>query len=112
MDPDTIYVSSITLIGLATFGSVLGIKLGKNPESRKWNYLGIGVISVSVIMVITLQWFIMLQACCIDFGSSKFLTLQIGTLLYLMGIIVGFAFVLEPLLSPKSGDSATSSSQS
>ena len=112
VDPNTLYVSSATLIGLATFGSVLGIKLGKDPTSQKWNYLGIGVISVSVMMVIILQWLTMIYACCMHLNSWAFVIWQFGTLIYLMGIIAGFAFVLEPSLSLKSVDSATSSLQS
>lgn len=112
VDADTIYVSSATLIGLATFGSVLGIKLVKGLKAQKRNYMGIGIISVSVMMVIILQWFIMLQACCMDFDSLSFVIWQVGTLGYLMGIIAGFAFILESSLNLESEDSATPSSQS
>ena len=106
---DTIYVSSVTLIGLATFGSVLGIKLGRDLKALKWNYIGIGIVSISVMMVIILQWFVMIQACCRDLDPSIFLALQAGTLFYLVGILVGFIIVLDPILNPKSGDSTTSS---
>ena len=101
VDANALYVSSATLIGLATFGSVLGIKLGKGPKAPVWNNRGVVVIAISSMMLIAMQWLIMLKACCLDFDQPNLVMLHIGTLAYLMGIMIGSAFVLEPSLNPQ-----------
>ena len=98
---DTAYVSSATLIGLATFGSVLGIKLGKSPEARIWNNRGVFTITCSVLILILLQWLIMLEACCLDSVLLGVGLLHVFTLACLVGIILGFVILLEPSLNPQ-----------
>ena len=104
----TLYASSATLIGLATFGSVLGIKLVKDAKARMTNNVGIIVIFLSVVMLILLQWAIMLKACCLDFDLWELGILHTLTLFCLIGIMVGFVFLLDPLLSHQSSSSAKS----
>ena len=112
VSPDTLYTSSATLSGLATFGSVLGIKLGKTHESRKWNNMGMMVIVGSVTSWIILQGIVMLKACCLDFDLLELYVFQGGTMVCLIGILLGFAVILGPSLNPQSQTPAKSSSSS
>ena len=109
---DTLYVSSATLSGLATFGSVLGIKLGKTHESHKWNNIGMMIITISVVFLIILQGMIMLKACCMDFNLWELSVLQWGTMICLIGILLGFAAILEPSLNSQHSDPTKYSSPS
>ena len=107
-----LYTSSATLSGLAVFGSVLGIKLGKSPEAHIWENMGMTVIVGSLTALIILQGIVMLKACCLNFDLLELYMLQGGTVLCLIGILMGFAVILEPSLNSQSQNPAKSSSSS
>ena len=102
------YTSGATLIGLATFGSFIGVVItGKNKEAE---YAGAMLMVGSSISVIVTQGIVMLHACCIDWNQTILCTAIIATIICSFLIVCGFAYIAEVLL--KSGSKNRDEGQS
>ena len=69
---DAIYLGGATLIGLATFGSVIGTRLikGSNDAQEK---RGVVLMFAGPAGLITAQGILMFFACCLGVNTSVFL---------------------------------------
>ena len=74
--------------------------------------IGMIVITSSIVLLVFLQGLVMLKACCLNFDLWELYALQVGTMICLMGILLGFAVILEPSLSSQRQDTTKSSSPS
>ena len=102
---DAVYTGGATLIGLATFGSVVGAKVitGKN---EKIEYPGAILMIGGAIGVILTQGFVMLHACCGDMDQTALCTFIAVTIVSSFLIVCGFAYIVGELfrLSSKNQD--------
>ena len=96
LSPDAIYLSGATLIGLATFGSVIGtriIKGSKDAQERR----GAVMMAVGPAGVIVAQGFLMFFACCWVYDTGVFYVLHTLTLVFAIMIIFGFGLIVDAL---------------
>ena len=73
VNPDAVYLGAATIISLATFGSILGIKvhgIHRYSTKKKIGYLMMGS---GVIGIIASQWFLVVQACCKKLSVDEFI---------------------------------------
>ena len=68
LSPDAIYLGGATIIGLATFGSALAIriKIERTARGKSRQQARIGVLLGGALALIISQWVLMLGACCSD----------------------------------------------
>lgn len=101
LSPDAIYLGGATLIGLATFGSVIGIRIiaGKDVKNER---LGAALMLSGVVVVIIAQGALMLYACCWGVSSATFYLLIPLTVICSTLIIVAFGHIVETLLKSHS----------
>ena len=102
IDRETIYAASATLMGFATFGSILGMRLsGSVAEVHR--FVGAITMICGMVGVIFTQAQIMYRACC-DVLSNDIMGLFIaGTAGTLTTIVVGFAIIVEGQIKYQNG---------
>ena len=64
VERDTVYLASATIVGLATFGSLLSVRVLGSPKTLKPRKRGFFIISIGVGMTIGFQSILMHKACC------------------------------------------------
>ena len=72
VERDTAYLASATIIALATFGSLVSIRVFGNPETLKSRTWGFGMIFGGVVAVIIFQSLLMYGACCGNINATGF----------------------------------------
>ena len=101
LSPDAIYMGGATLIGLATFGSVIGSKI-ITGERVKNEILFAALMLSSVAIVIVAQGSLMLYACCWGVNSAVFYLSITLTIVGSILIIAIFGHIVETWLKSRS----------
>ena len=91
VDRNTVYMSGATIISLATFGSILGIRIKTDHETSKTRSKGVKCIFGGITAVIILQGSLMITACCTGLDSNVLFGFLILTCLALVFIVAGIA---------------------
>ena len=94
---DAIYLGGATLIGLATFGSVIGTRLIKGSYDAQ-EKKGVVLMFAGPAGLITAQGIIMFFACCFGVNASVFYVLHTITLVFAIITILGLGYIVEALL--------------
>lgn len=97
LSPDAIYLGAATLIGLATFGSLIGARIVTGSASKK-EERGIRFMVGGATAVIMTQGFAMTYACCWDVNSMVLYALVWITIVSSAVTILGFSQIMEVLL--------------
>ena len=95
VERDTVYLASATIVSLATFGSLVTIRIlgtSKTREARKW---GAVVVFSGVGGVIFYQFFLMHVACCSTINASQFAGFLWLTAAVLMSIALGCGLIID-----------------
>ena len=99
VERDTVYLASATIIALATFGSMVTIRVLGKPQTRKFREQGIVMMSGGIGAAITVQSLLMYGACCGSMDKtllSIFLVMATTTIIF---VIIGFARILDSWLT-------------
>lgn len=91
--PNTIYMSGATIISLATFGSILGIRIKPDHKTSKTQSRGFNYIFGGITAVIVLQGILMILACCVGLNSGFLIGVLILTCVALLAIVAGIAII-------------------
>ena len=100
---DTVYLGSATIISLATFGSLVTVRVLGSPKTLEPRMLGFVTMFGGVIAVIIIQSIIMYGACCGSMSTIGFAGLFFATAVALASIIIGFAMILESWFKDEKG---------
>ena len=99
---DTMYLASATIIGLATFGSLVTVRILGDPITLKLRTQGFFMMYVGVIVVIICQSFLMYGACCGNISVIGFIGYFGVTVVALLSITIGAAQILALWLKDSS----------
>ena len=89
VERDTAYLASATIVALATFGSLVSIRVFGNPETLKSRTWGFGMVFGGVVAVIIFQSFLMYEACCGNINATGFSCFFLWTVVGLIAIAYG-----------------------
>ena len=92
---DTVYLASATIVGLATFGSLLSVRVLGSPKTLKPRKRGFFIISIGVGMTIGFQSILMHKACCGSISAVLFDCLFLATVVALVLIACGFSLIRD-----------------
>ena len=96
LSPDAIYLGAATLIGLATFGSVIGTSIIKGSKGARVKS-GVSMIAIGTAGVIGMQGLLMLVACCGEVRTYIVYPLIISTMGFVFIAILGFGRNMDEL---------------
>ena len=99
---DTMYLASATIIGLATFGSLVSVRVLGDPITLKLRTQGFFMMYIGVIVVIICQFFLMYGACCGNISMIGFIGYFGVTVAALLSITIGAAQILALWLKDSS----------
>ena len=104
LSPDAIYLGGATLIGLATFGSVIGTRLikGSNDAQEK---RGVVLMFAGLAGLITAQGILMFFACCWRVNTGAFYVWHTITLVFAIITVLGLGYIVEALFRSSSSKS-------
>lgn len=88
VDRDTVYLA--TIVGLATFGSLVTVRVLGKPKTRRTRKLGSVLMFGGAVIVISYQSFLMYSACCSSISAWQFGNLFLLTVAVLVAITIGF----------------------
>ena len=95
VDRGTVYLASATIISLATFGSLVTVRVIGSPKTLKPRMRGFVTMFSGVLVVIIIQSILMYSACCGSMSTIGLGGLFFATVLALTSIIIGFAMIME-----------------
>ena len=95
VERDTVYLASATIVGLATFGSLLSVRVLGSPKTLKPRKRGFFIISIGVGMTIGFQSILMHKACCGSISAVLFECLLFATVVALVLIACGFSLIRD-----------------
>ena len=104
---DTVYLASATIVGLATFGSLVTIRVFGKPETRGRRKAGSIAMFAGAGIVISYQSFLMYIACCGSINVEYFTGLLMLTVAALISISIGFVLILDSWLKDEKDSSST-----
>ena len=104
LSPDAIYLGGATIIGLATFGSalVIKIKIERTTRGQARQKIQIGVLLGGATGLIISQGILMLHACCGNVNGDTVFVFHFITLGFALAVIFSFGFLLEGMFSSSS----------
>ena len=94
ISPDTVYVGAATIIGLATFGSVLGLRFSRIHERHGTVEVGTAIILGAIVLLIFVQGNLMFSACCGNLSPDTFAFMLALSITSLIVAIFGFGYIL------------------
>ena len=92
---DTVYLASATIVGLATFGSLVTIRILGTPKTREARKWGAVMMFSGVVGVIGYQSFLMYIACCSSINASQFAGFLWLTVGVLVSIALGSGLIMD-----------------
>ena len=95
VERDTVYLASATIVSLATFGSLVTIRILGTPKTRAARKWGAVVVFSGVGGVIFYQLFLMHIACCSTINASQFAGFLWLTAAALMSIALGCGLIID-----------------
>ena len=95
ISPDAVYLGAATIISLAAFGSILGIRIKGMHSSSTMKKIGYPMMGGGVIVVIASQWFLVVQACCKELSIDEFAWAYGFTMASLMLVVLGFTVFVD-----------------
>ena len=104
LSSDAIYLGGATLIGLATFGSVIGTSIIKGSHDAR-EQRGATMMTTGTAGVIGAQGFLMFSACCWIVHPYIFYVFLTLTLVFAIMIIFGFGYIVDALFKSVSSKS-------
>ncbi len=96
VDRNVVYMSGATIISLATFGSILGIRVRTNRKTFRSQSIAFGMIWLGTIAIIWIQGSLMIYACCLKLDPSLLHFFLLGTCATLVAIITGVVIIHGP----------------
>ena len=102
VERDTAYLASATIVALATFGSLVSIRVFGNPETLKSRTWGFGMIFGGVVAVIIFQSLLMYGACCGSISATGFSCFLLWTVAAIIAIVYGSILILDSGLNDPS----------
>ena len=102
IERDTVYLASATIIGLATFGSLVTVRAIGKPETRESRKWGLILMYGGVLVVISYHSFFMYNACCGGINVMQFGGLFVTTVVALISIAFGSVLFLDVGLNDES----------
>ena len=96
---DTVYLASATIVALATFGSLVSIRVFGNPKTLKSRTWGFGMIFSGVLLVLISQSALMYGACCGSISATGFSCFFRWTVVGLIAIAYGSILILDSELN-------------
>ena len=95
VERDTVYLASATIVGLATFGSLVSIRIIGKPKTHGHRTLGLILMYTGAITVIGYHSFFMYNACCGNINVMQFIGLFVITVLSLGLVAFGSLLILD-----------------
>ena len=95
VERDTVYLASATIASLATFGSLVTIRILGTPKTRAARKWGAVVVFSGVGGVIFYQIFLMHIACCSTINAPQFAGFLWLTAAALMSIALGCGLIID-----------------
>lgn len=105
IDREAIYAASATLMGFATFGSILGVRMSGSSATEVYRFVGSVTMICGAVGVIFTQAWIMYYACCAVLSNEVMGLFMVGTAGTLATIVVGFAVIVEGRIKHQNGSS-------
>ena len=99
LKPDAVYTGGATLIGLATFGSVIGARAVTGGDKKRE---GVGALMMlgGSIGVMVMQGVLMMNVCCIGLYAQTLYSCVLATVVYSALIIIGFSLIVSRQFAP------------
>ena len=94
--PDAVYGGAATIVGLATFGSILSLRFSKSHKRYGPVETGTATVLASITALIFVQGFLMLITCCGDLTQNVFVFILAASLTCLLMAIWGLSYTLDP----------------
>ena len=105
---DTVYLASATIIGLATFGSLVSVRIIGKPRTHGHRTLGLVLMYTGALTVIGYHSYFMYSACCGNTNVMLFVGLFVLTVVGLILVAFGSFLILDSGLT---GDKKPPSTQ-
>ena len=99
VERDTVYLASATIVGLATFGSLVSVRIIGKPKTHGHRTLGLILMYTGAITVTGYHSFIMYNACCGSINVAPFIVLFVMTVLGLGLVAFGSLLILDSELT-------------
>ena len=99
IERDTVYLASATIVGLATFGSLVTVRVIGRPKTHKPRKHGVILMYGGTIVVINYHSLFMYSACCSGINEAQFIILFITTVAALVAIAFGSVLMLDSRLN-------------
>ena len=107
VDRDTVYLASATIVGLATFGSLVTIRALGKPKTRRARKWGSVLMFGGAISVVIYQSSLMYGACCGSVNAIQFTGSVLLTVGAMITISLGFVLVMDAWLKDEEDPSNT-----
>ena len=92
---DTMYIAAATIMSLAAFGSVLGMRFDDIRQPNSYRRLGALVMVVGTLGTISVQANIMRDICCTGTNAADFQMYLFGTMFTLFLTVTGFVIMQD-----------------
>ena len=96
---DAVYMGAATIIGLATFGSILSLRITITSESYKKKLKAVSMIIYGAAGVVATQGCLMILLCCVKLPPSVLFMANTLTVIGIGAILVGTARMMEEQFS-------------
>ncbi len=103
---DTVYLASATIVGFATFGSFVAVRVLGNPKTHGHRKLGSSMMFGGAAIVIIYHSFFMYIACCGSINAEQFTSLIWITITTLIAIASGSILILNSWLKDEEDSSS------
>lgn len=90
-----ILTASATILGLASLGSLIGIRLSSDLKQAETQRAGVAMVASCIILVITIQVLSMMHACCYELKSSTYMGYLVTTGISCIAIMCGYTVVVS-----------------
>ena len=94
VDRDTVYLASATIVGLATFGSLMTVRVFGKPKTSNTRAWGFSIMFAGMLFLIVFQSILMYVTCCSGADSVAFTILFSVTVMFLVFIAIGFFLIV------------------
>ena len=92
---DTMYIAAATIMSLAAFGSVLGMRFDDIRQPNSYRRTGALVMVVGTLGTIIIQANIMRDVCCTGTSTADFQWYLFGTMMTLFFTVAGFVIMQD-----------------
>ena len=99
LDNNAVYMGAATIIGLATFGSILGLRITITSESYKKKLKAVGMIIYGATGVAIIQGCLMVFLCCVKLPPSVLFIANALTVIGIGAILLGVAMMMDEQFS-------------